>query len=130
MALELIDESIAKPDLAGYRCLVAIEPHEQEVPIGYICFGRTPMTAHTFDLYWIAVDRAKRGQGVGAKLIKAMDEVLLHNDGHVVRIETSSQDTYKGTVQFYLNAGFVEAGRIPDFYKPKDDLVIFYKSLA
>lgn len=131
VALELIDEAILKPDLSGYRCIVAVEPTgETETPVGYICFGRTPMTASTFDLYWIAVDKSRRNKGVGAKLIGAMDEVLLHNGGQIVRLETSSMDTYKGTVQFYVNAGFTEAGRIPNFYKPNDDLVIFYKAIG
>lgn len=131
VALELIDEAIKTPDLAGYRCIVAVEPAgETETPVGYICFGRTPMTEGTFDLYWIAVDKSQRNKGVGAKLIGAMDEVLLHNGGRIVRLETSSMETYQGTVQFYLNAGFIEAGRIPGFYKPGDDLVIFFKALG
>ena len=31
---------------------------------------------------------------------------------------------------FYVQAGFSEAGRIPEFYKPNDDCVVFFKKLA
>jgi len=30
---------------------------------GYICYGPTPMTDGTYDLYWIASDPRVRGQG-------------------------------------------------------------------
>ncbi len=50
-------------------------------------------------------------------------------DGHLIRVETSSQDAYSGTLQFYLDTGYLEGGRLPGFYKPGDDLVILYKLL-
>lgn len=87
------------------------------------------MTDHTYDLYWIAVDPSCHGKGVGAKLLRAMGEALLHNGGRIIRVETSAQESYDGTVQFYLNNGFEMAGRIPRFYKDTDDLVILYNVL-
>lgn len=129
VALELIDEAILRPQ-SGYRCIVALEPKESvEQVVGYICFGRTPMTDHTYDLYWVAVDPTCRGKGIGVKLLRAMEEALLNNGGRIIRVETSSQESYDGTLQFYLTDGYQMAGRIPSFYKDADDLVILYKTL-
>jgi hypothetical protein len=30
-------------------------------------------------------------------------------------------------VRFYQRIAYVEGGRLPDFYKPGDDLIVFYK---
>ena len=44
-------------------------------------------------------------------------------------IETSSQETYGGTIQFYEKTGYELVGKIPEYYKPGDDKLIFAKKL-
>ncbi|RJO70562.1 MAG: N-acetyltransferase [Myxococcales bacterium] len=130
IALELIDEAVQKKDQSSYKIIVALEPEgEEERILGYICFGKTPMTEHTYDLYWIAVDPERRGRGVGNQLLKAMEESLRHNGGRTIRVETSSRETYDGTLEFYTNTGFIMVGRIPKFYQENDDLIILCKTL-
>jgi len=45
-------------------------------------------------------------------------------------IETSSQETYGGTIQFYERTGYELVGKIKEYYKPGDDKLIFAKRLA
>ena len=127
VALELIDDSIKRPEQSGYQCIVAVD--DGDACAGYLSYGRTPMTEATYDLYWVAVDPAHRGKGLGRKLCQAFEETVREAAGTLIRVETSSQEAYSGTLQFYLDAGYVEGGRLPGFYKPGDDLVILYKSL-
>ena len=134
VALELIDDSINRPAPSGYQCIVATvaEPDggpDDEAVVGYLSYGRTPMTEGAYDLYWVAVDPGRRGLGIGRKLCEAFEETCRQADGHLIRVETSSQDAYSGTLQFYLDTGYLEGGRLPGFYKPGDDLVILYKPL-
>jgi len=51
-ALELIDAAL-RPNDPDYQVLVAVRDGKV---LGYICYGPTPMTEGTFDLYWIASD--------------------------------------------------------------------------
>ncbi len=125
VAVELIDDALQRPE-TGYEALVAVSG-EAETPLGYACYGKTPMTTSTYDLYWIAVDATAQGQGVGKRLLEGFEEVLRHRGGEIVRVETSSQDEYNGTVAFYLRNGFETVGRIPRFYRHDDDLLILYK---
>jgi predicted N-acetyltransferase YhbS len=67
-ALELVDLALT-PNHPDYQILVATRDREV---IGYVCYGPTPMTENTFDLYWIASDPKARGQGVGASLVAGM----------------------------------------------------------
>lgn len=135
VALELIGESSVDGSLDGYRCLVAIgagsEPDARDESVwGYVCFGRTPMTAATCDLYWIVVDPERRGQGVGGRLLGAMRAELESRDLRVIRVETSSSRPFRAAMAFYDSHGFTCSGRIPEFYGPDDDLVIFHELLG
>jgi ribosomal protein S18 acetylase RimI-like enzyme len=129
VALELIADAVNRPEI-GYRCLVALaDGGDEEICLGYACYGQTPMTKHTYDLYWIVVDGVERGRGVGHAILEAIAETIRQLGGKIIRVETSTQESYGGTLQFYAREGFVEGGRIPDFYKDGDDLLIYYKNL-
>lgn len=97
---------------------------------GFIIFGRTPLTEFSWDIYWLVVDKEYQGKGIGKRLIKRAEEVLLKEKGKaIIRIETSSQKQYTHARGLYKIMGFIEAGRIPNFYSPGDDLLIFYKEV-
>jgi ribosomal protein S18 acetylase RimI-like enzyme len=127
VALELVDHAIAHTD--DYRVLVAELSHDSSL-VGYVCFGPTPMTRGTFDLYWIATDPAQRRAGIGRALVAALADTLRSEGARLVRLETSSRDDYEATRRFYDGTGFHVAARIPDFYDVGDDLVIYTRALA
>lgn len=124
VAEELLAASIEDPEGSGYYSLVAEDDGEVA---GYLCFGPTPMTQSTYDLYWIAVDPSRQGRGLGRALYAAMAERLRAGGGAQVRIETSSRELYAATGGFYERLGFKVDGRLGDFYGPGDDLLIFYR---
>lgn len=97
--------------------------------LGYVCYGPTPMTENTFDLYWIASDPESRGQGVGASLIAGMEADIRHRKGHLIRVETSATEAYGPTRGFYEGMKYTEEARIKDFYKAGDDLIILTKRI-
>ncbi len=129
MAIELIDETLRNPERSTYRFIVAVEEGtgEENAYFGYACFGATPMTRHTYDLYWIVVDPDQRGKGIGHHLLRALTATVAHSGGRILRVETSSTELYRSAKGFYKREGFVEGGRIPDFYSDRDDLIIYYK---
>ena len=126
VAEELIDASLEDAERSGYHCIVA---REDDSVHGYICFGPTPMTEATWDLYWIAVAPELQGRGVGKQLYHAFAEALRARGGAHVRIETSSKESYASTGGFYERLGFTIDGRLRDFYAPGDDLLIFYRAI-
>ena len=126
-ALELVDLALAQPAQRDYLFCVAAEG---EALLGYICYGPTPMTATTCDLYWVASDPAARGKGVGSRLLGAMEADLRTRGARLIRVETSAQEAYGATRAFYERNRYIETARIADFYKPGDDLVILTKRLG
>jgi ribosomal protein S18 acetylase RimI-like enzyme len=108
-----------------YVALVALD--EEQRLVGAIAYGETPMTMGTYDLYWIATAPEHRRNGVGAFLMTEMETDLRRRGARLVRIETSSTSAYDGTRGFYERFGYRETARIPEFYRPGDDLVVFSK---
>jgi len=129
-ALELIDEWLDLGEHSGYLTYVldARDEESSEV-LGYVCFGPTPLTESTYDLYWIAVDKSKHRGGVGKRLLKFAEEEIVRRGGQMLLVETSSQETYGGTIQFYEKTGYDLVGKIKEYYKPGDDKLIFAKRL-
>jgi ribosomal protein S18 acetylase RimI-like enzyme len=126
VAMELVDDALKRPDV-DYRVLVAVD--EAVRVLGYVCFGKTPMTHSTWDLYWVATHRDARGQGVATRLIALMETEVRRLEGRIVRIETSHLEAYGSARSLYARLAYREAGRIPDFYRPGDDLIILSKRL-
>jgi ribosomal protein S18 acetylase RimI-like enzyme len=126
-ARELIDEWLEQGEESGYLTYVLEE--DSLGVLGYVCFGPTPLTEWTYDLYWIAVDKSKHRGGVGKRLLKFVEEEMERRGGQLLLIETSSQETYGGTIQFYERTGYALVGKVTDYYKAGDDKLIFAKRL-
>jgi ribosomal protein S18 acetylase RimI-like enzyme len=124
LADEVIDSHLFNPAESGYFILVA----EVEAKIaGYVCYGPTPITTGTWDLYWIAVDHEIQGQGVGRKLMEAAENEIKKQAGRLIIVETSSKPGYEKTNLFYQRLNYKEAARIKDFYMIGDDQIIYEK---
>lgn len=95
--------------------------------LGYACFGPTPSTAGTYDLYWIAVHPAAQRSGAGAALMAEVERQLNERGARMVVVETSSRDDYAPTRSFYQKRGYTEAARLRGFYAPGDDRVVLTK---
>lgn len=135
VALELFDETFPRPGVApvyrlpttasSYVFLGAFTPEDELV--GYACYGPTPDTDRTYDLYWIAVDPAVQGTGGGTRLLTEVERRLEGLNARMLVVETSSRPEYAPTRAFYERRGYAEAARIREFYAPGDDRVIFTK---
>ena len=128
VALELIDIVLDNPDQEDYivRCA---EGTEGEI-LGYICYGRAPLTDAVYDLYWIVVHPASWNQGMGSSLLRQAEGDMVRRGARLVLIETSSTPPYEGPRAFYRKHGYQEQARILDYYSRGDHKLILGKTLA
>jgi ribosomal protein S18 acetylase RimI-like enzyme len=123
-AMELVDLALGTAR-SEYEAHVVDDKGVQ----GYVLFGPTPLAEGVFDLYWIAVDPRRQGEGLGQLLLRFVETEVRSRDGRMLLIETSSKRSNAPTVRFYQQAGYREISRIKDFYRIEDDKVVFSKNL-
>ena len=135
VALQLFDASVAGESAVGaddahvpdYEFTGAFDG---ERLLGYACAGPTPATEGTFDLYWLAVDPAAQGKGIGRTLVREVERGLRDRGARMLLVETSSRPDYSNTRAFYARCGYTEAARIRDFYAPADDRIMLITRLT
>jgi ribosomal protein S18 acetylase RimI-like enzyme len=137
VALELFDETFEGGDerrqpprsilLAPPSAYEFLGAFDDDALVGYACYGPTPATDGTFDLYWIAIHPAAQGAGEGSRLLSEVERRLRSRGGRLLVVETSSRAAYAPTRRFYDARGYREAARVADFYAPADDRVIYTK---
>lgn len=124
IALEVFDAAVA-----GSSDYESASAEVNGTLAGWICWGPTPCTRGTFDCYWIVVDPAHQGEGVGSTLLGEMEQRLAGR-ARLVVAETAGRDEYGPTRAFYERRGYHARSRIPDFYAPGDDQVVYVKYLS
>jgi ribosomal protein S18 acetylase RimI-like enzyme len=124
VALEVFDGAVG-----GSPDYIALGATVDERLVGWICWGPTPCTLGTYDLYWMAVDPAMQGSGIGAALLREM-EGRLAGSARLIVVETAGRPDYRPTRAFYEARGYRKASVIPDFYAPGDDQVVYVKALG
>lgn len=126
IALEVFDGAVTKPGV-DYHALGAYD--DLGLLLGFTCYGNTPCTEATWDLYWIAVDPGGHRRGVGRALMEAAEHAIARANGRLLVVETSSRPEYGPTRAFYEALAYRATARIPDFYAAGDDLIVYTKRL-
>jgi ribosomal protein S18 acetylase RimI-like enzyme len=126
VAVELVEEQLEKGLKSGYYFLFA---EQDGRVVGYCCYGPIACTKGSFDLYWIAVHNDYRGQGIGKILLKKNEELIAAQSGRCIWVETSGQEKYQPTRDFYIHNNYQVEAILKDFYGPGDDKFIFVKRL-
>lgn len=126
VAREVLGEALSKGPSGHYQSFTLLAEGQ---PVGWICYGPTPCTIGTFDIYWIGVSANCQGRGFGRALLEHADRLIRKIKGRILIIETSGRALYESTRGFYLKTGYAEVARIPDFYEQGDARVIYAKTL-
>jgi ribosomal protein S18 acetylase RimI-like enzyme len=127
IAEELIDAYLDQGLNSGYFILVSTIDSRVA---GYVCYGPTPLTVGTWDVYWMAVSREFQRHGVGRALLVAAEDNIRNTNGRLILIETSSKPDYIKAQNFYAGRGYDMISRIADFYELGDDKLTYLKRLA
>ncbi len=127
VAVELVEERLQKGLKSGYLFLFAEQGGRT---VGYSCYGEIACTAGSYDLYWIAVYNDCRSQGIGKVLLQKTEAQIAGRQGRAVWVETSGQNKYAATRNFYLRSGYQEEAVLKGFYGSDDDKFIYVKRLS
>jgi D-alanine-D-alanine ligase len=126
VAEEVLSDAARLGEKSGYQVYVACSDGRL---LGYVCFGPTPVTKGTWDMYWLAVAPSYQRRGIGRRLMLLAEQLIFEQGGRLIVLETSSQELYESTRRFHKSLGYRELAYIPDFYDAGDSKIIFGKGV-
>ncbi len=126
VAKEVFDDSLKKKFRNAYLSFAA---HYAKKTVGWICFGPTPCTVGTFDIYWVVVAPSFQHRGIGSRLVRFAEEKIKKYKGRMIAIDTSASTRYKTTRSFYERNHYQQTAVIKNFYAPGDHKIIYVKSI-
>ena len=124
-------EAGARGEVDGAHWVVLVD--SDGVVEGAAYYAREPFADRMWNLYFLVVDPAASGRGLGTALVRHVEEALRQMgeaEARTLVVETSSTDAYARTRAFYERLGFAREATIRQFYGPTDDKVVFWKSLV
>jgi D-alanine-D-alanine ligase len=124
IAEEVVTEAALKGPDGHYKSYVL---EQNGTAVGWVCWGPTPCTVGSFDIYWLGVAPACQGQKLGRKLMEFAEEQIRIDGGRLYIVETSGRETYLPTRAFYERIGYTIAAVVKDFYDAGDDKIIYTK---
>jgi D-alanine-D-alanine ligase len=127
VAEELAADRRARGQASDYRFVLADDGAGLS---GYACYGPTPATVESWDLYWIVVHPRAQGSGVGRRMVAAVLDDMQASGGRRLYAETAGKALYASTRAFYEAAGFALQAVVPDFYATGDAKQIWLRLAA
>lgn len=101
---------------------------ENPIAIGY-CVPEK-LTDRTYNLLAIGVKKELQGQGIGKLMMEFIEKYLKENKKRILIVDTSSDEIYNSTREFYKKFNYIEISRIKDFWKDGEDKITFWKKLS
>lgn len=97
--------------------------------IGVVYFAPREFTDRVWELLMIAVDARRHREGIGSRMLLAVEEAVRTADCRLLLIETSSMSSFERTRLFYRKHGYSEVAHIPDYFTDGDGKASFTKRI-
>lgn len=101
--------------------------------IGFLLDDRTD-DPRVREVAWMAVDEARRGQGIGTRLLDALVDQVRGEGVCALEVSTVAASAgyapYEATRAFYHARGFVDLRTDSDYYWPGGDRLVLRRSIA
>jgi len=125
---EVLDDYHAANRDYGHAALTALD--DAGTVVGFAYLAPAAMTDRTWELWWLAVDVRRQGQGHGRRLLESAEDHARRQAARLLLIDTSDTPLYLPTRGFYLKAGYTEAAVVADFYADGDGKVVYAKRVT
>lgn len=118
-------DGLAAATLPPGHTAVCCRRHPGEPAVGWSYFAPDPHASGIWNLWWIGVSPEHHGTGAGRLLLRGVEGEVAALGGRILIIETSAADALARARRFYAAQGYLECGRVPDFYAEGEAKVIF-----
>jgi GNAT superfamily N-acetyltransferase len=120
---------VAKGVEAGERAIVVAEDEQGICGTAQLILSLPENQPHRADLAKMLVHRRARRRGIGAAVLKAVEDLARQLGKTLLVLDTASQDAER----LYERAGWIKVGVIPDYALMPDgafcDTIVYYRRL-
>lgn len=127
---EMLDDMMADYFMAADSNHCWLTDHDDNGPLGVAYYAPERLTEGTWNLYLIAIQSDRQGQGRGKAMMRHIEQTLRARGERLLLVETSGLPSYEYQRTFYQRCGYTEEARIRDFYQAGEDKVVFWKTLT
>jgi len=100
----------------GERIILCARRGDEVLGTGSLALVSAPSQPHRAELTKVMTTASARGSGVGAALVRALEQAARDHGRHLITLDAS---LVGGATRFYRRLGYRPAGDIPEFaYKP------------
>ena len=106
----------------------AIVAERGSVVVGFALFGEVAGAIGTGRVHFVSVTSSARSQGVDVGLCEAAVADLTANKARLVVAEVPDEPSFLPGRTLFTRCGFVEIGRVADYFRDGTDLVVLARS--
>lgn len=126
-ASALVARRLAEGPCCGFDVLLA---ERKEDVVGFLLYGKDPLSVSSFDILWIAVEPSQHGQGIGRMLLEEAERRIVAAGGTQVVLQTLEHPEEPALHAFYEHCGYTRMAVLEDYYGPGENQVLYRKVLA
>lgn len=97
--------------------------------VGFYYARQEEMADKVWNMLIIAIDSDQQSKGLGRQLIAHLEQTLREQNNRILIVDTSSDEQFIGTQQFYKTLGYKLTATIPNFWMDGEDKITFIKQL-
>jgi len=109
---------------ASNRVFLVVEKNQKVLAYGLVLLHKGTRLAR---LYSIAVSSLARGQGIGKKLLLALEQAAMEKGRLAMRLEVASSN--ESAIKLYQGMAYRSFGEYPDYYKDHGDALRMQKRI-
>jgi ribosomal protein S18 acetylase RimI-like enzyme len=100
----------------------------KDIVVALLYAGPEKMTEGCYNVFLLAVHPHYHRRGYGRELMTyAEDQLKQNQNARIVLVETSGNDEFHTSREFYTELGYNAVAQIPEFYQAGEDKIIFHK---
>jgi len=128
--LEILTEPLTAASRNPGDPFTMVEIRDGKILAGFAIYSKAANTDASYECIAFCVDRDYRDKGIGANLLKLLeDEILKLEKSPILRFEISSRKEEAMGGNLLADSGYSLIGHIPDFYEKGDDYYIYARHL-
>ncbi|MBI9109597.1 GNAT family N-acetyltransferase [Maridesulfovibrio ferrireducens] len=102
---------------------------DEQILVGFVCFGTIPDEEDCYELYLVAVDDAYQGIGIGSALLDEVDRQVSMDNGSMIFCEIPEHRSLAPVHYFFEALGYDRQSQYYRFFVPSQGNLVYAREV-